>query len=198
LGLDADFDTAEAGEEEIHFVAEASGGAHVFAGGVLGFDFAVAILEEAPSLRELFPSNQTGGGEVKAFAAQGDLRIVAEGFAAVGEEIGAGDFAFDDYGVAGFFPSDGVGHFSAGAGLLGEDYPAAVGAEPFDGLIDELAVGHGVVVTSAGIGGKVTGWLHGVQSKNGDVVLQLLPDAVCDRGWMPRFVVGAAAEVAAA
>ena len=107
------------------------------------FCAAAAIFEQSPACGEFFDLYQSRGREIKAFAAYALLWLQAKGLGAVGEEIGAGDFALDEHGVAGALPSDGVGHFAADAGLLGEDYSTAVAAEPVNSLLDQLGVSHG-------------------------------------------------------
>jgi len=44
--------------------------------------------------------------------------------------------------VLGSLPADGVGHFPAGAGLLGKDDATTVTAQPDYGSLNELGVGH--------------------------------------------------------
>src|SRR5580658_8784381 len=87
--------------------------------------------------------HQSSGNQIKALAADSQLRLEAEGLGPVGEEVRAGNLALDQDGMAGAFPADGVGHFAADAGLLGEHYSAAVAAQPVDGFFDELGVSHG-------------------------------------------------------
>lgn len=136
LRLDANFDAAEAGEEQVHLVAESGGGAEIFRRGMDEFNASAAEFEKPPTWGKFFHLDERGRGEVETFAADAFLRLLAEGLGAIGEEVGAGDFAFDENGVGGLLPSDGVGHLAADAGLLGEHDAATVVAEPADGTVD--------------------------------------------------------------
>jgi hypothetical protein len=60
----------------------------------------------------------------------------------IGEKVSARDFALDNNGMAGTFPSDGVGHFATHACLLGKNNATAITAEPFDGQVNQLRVSH--------------------------------------------------------
>jgi hypothetical protein len=105
-------------------------------GGMSGFDSAATVFEQSPALGQFFAAHESGGDEVEAFAADSLLRLEAEGFGAVREEISAGNFALDQHGMAGALPADGIGHLTADAGLFGEHYAAAVAAQPVDGFFD--------------------------------------------------------------
>jgi hypothetical protein len=109
---------------------------------VLHVDAAAGIFEQSPSGRKFVDLDESGLGEVETLAADAFFRLAAKRLVAVNEKVGARDFAFDDYGMAGLFPSDGVGGFAADADLFGEDDAAAVGAKPANGSVDELVVGH--------------------------------------------------------
>ena len=93
---------------------------------------AAAEFEQSPTRRKFFNLHQRGRGQVETFAADSLFWLQARGLGAVGQKIGARDFAFDKDGMVGALPSDGVGHFAADARLLGENDSAAVAAQPFD------------------------------------------------------------------
>src|SRR5208282_4817677 len=123
-----------------------------------GFDLIVAKFEEAPAPGKLFVAEERGGDQVEALASDALLGFEAEGLGAVGEEIGTCDFALDQHGVAGAFPADSVRHLAADAGLLGENYAAAVAAQPMDGFRDQLGVGHGPLFCSCWSAALESGW----------------------------------------
>jgi hypothetical protein len=64
------------------------------------------------------------------------LRLEAKRFGAIGEKVRTRDFAFDEYGMTGALPADGIGHLSAYARLLGEHDSATVAAQPVNGFLD--------------------------------------------------------------
>jgi hypothetical protein len=100
------------------------------------FDSAATKFEQAPACGKVFASNHSGGNQIKALAADCLLRLEAEGLGAVGKEIRARDFAFDQHRMASALPADGVGHLTANAGLFGEHDSTAVASQPADGFFD--------------------------------------------------------------
>ena len=144
LRFNADLDAAEAGEEKIHLPHQAGLAALALAAGFDGdTNIAALTFKQSPLGRKLVDDDQALRDEIKALAAHGKLGIFAEGLVAVGEEVSAGDFAFDHHGAAGALPADDVGCLAAGAGLLGEDDAATIsGAKPLLGKTDERGVGH--------------------------------------------------------
>src|SRR5271166_345996 len=97
-------------------------------------DFILAEFEESPAFREFFGAQESGGDQVEALASDSLIGLEAKGLDAVGYKIGARDFAFDQHGVAGALPANGVRHLAADASLLGQHYAAAVAAQPLDGF----------------------------------------------------------------
>jgi len=148
LRLDADFHAAQAGQQQVHFVFHAGGGALAAAWGLdAQFHPAPGAFQQAPARGQFLGRNQAGACQIETLAAQGDLRVLAEGFEAVGEEVGAAHFAFHHYRTAFAFPADGVGHLAAGASLFRKHHAAAVAAQPVNGELDQLGVGHGGELT---------------------------------------------------
>src|SRR5271169_3819602 len=98
------------------------------------FDPAAVVFQQSPALGQFFAAHESGGDQVEALAADALFGLEAEGLGAVSQEVGARDLALDQRRMAGALPADGVGHFSADAGLLGEHDAAAVATQPVNGL----------------------------------------------------------------
>src|SRR5229473_3996608 len=59
LWFHPDFDTAQAGEQQIHFVAEAGGAAEILGGRMRGVDFILAQFEQSPACGKFIAANQS-------------------------------------------------------------------------------------------------------------------------------------------
>jgi hypothetical protein len=94
----------------------------------------LAKFEQAPTLEKLFAADESRGDQVETLASDSLPGFEAERFGAVGEKIGARDFALHQHGVVGTLPPDSVGHLAADAGLLGEHDATAVAAQPVHGF----------------------------------------------------------------
>jgi hypothetical protein len=88
--------------------------------------------------------------QIEAFATQSEVRLLSEWLVPVGHKISAGDLAFNQYRMGSALPSDSVRHLTADAGLLGEDYSAAITSQPSDSVFHELGVSHGVSLLGDG------------------------------------------------
>ena len=62
LRFNADFDTPQTGQQEIHLITEAGGAAQVFGRGLHHFWLAFTDLEQAPARRELLGTDQSSQG----------------------------------------------------------------------------------------------------------------------------------------
>jgi hypothetical protein len=158
LRLNADFDAAQAGEQQVHLPHE-SGLAALADTRRFGDegDFAAAGLKQSPAFRQFGFVEQSARREIEALTAHALLRIFAEGLLAVGKKVGAGDLALDDDRAAFALPADDVRSLTAGAGLFRENDAATISAaEPVFGEANELGVGHEIVFIARGGGVVVT------------------------------------------
>jgi len=146
LRLDAHLDPAEAGQQKIHLPHQADFGTLGLATGLYRHcDFAAFILQQPPGAWQVALDDHSLGNEIEAFAAHAGFRLLAKGLLAVGEKIGARDFALDQDRAAGIFPADHVGCLAAGARLFGEHDAAAIASpQPLFSQLDELLMGHGI------------------------------------------------------
>src|SRR4029077_13199680 len=101
-----------------------------------------AIFEQSPTGSQLFGTNKRCGGQIEALAAHTLFWLLTPGLDAVGKKVGAGDLAFDEYGVTSALPANGIRHLAASAGLFGQHHSTAIAAKPADSFFDQLGVSH--------------------------------------------------------
>src|SRR5213075_568351 len=80
--------------------------------------------------------------KIKAFAADTVFWLLTKRLFPIDKKIGARDFAFHENRMAGLLPTNGVGHFAADAGLLGEHHPTAITPQPGHGERYQFCVSH--------------------------------------------------------
>src|SRR5206468_7318053 len=114
------------------------------------FDLALTDFQQSPTRWQFLCSQKARWRQIEAFATQSEVRLFSEWLVPVGHKISAGDLAFNQYRMGSALPSDGVRHLTADAGLLGEDYSAAIASQPSDSVFHELGVSHGVSLLGDG------------------------------------------------
>ena len=142
LRLDANFNSPEAGQQQIHFVTKAPRRTEIGGGLMHDSDFPTPQLDQSPARRQFVRSDDSGGSKVKALTSHPDVGLYAKWFFSVCEEVAAGDFALQHHGMAAALPADGIWSFAAGATLLGKHNTAAIAAQPCDGFFYQLRMSH--------------------------------------------------------